>query len=192
MTLFTTDQVRHAVGLAIDEVQDMTGEQEVITLFASLSEPDNPGPLTREQVITLLNNAAEAAKGIYNPEEQESEDTIIADSTGDLLVNLALGWLDCPGCDADEVIARQWQDLDLDGMDLERFQVWSEHHNDLGDYCPWSGERVPGNREALVTGTDPEDEHCPQGCQGSCWTDPEPGTPAYKAAIAVTVRGWIS
>jgi hypothetical protein len=43
-----------------------------------------------------------------------------------------------------------------------------------------------------MSGLADDDEGCPQGCRGSAWADPERDTPPYKAAIAATVKGWIS
>lgn len=70
--------------------------------------------------------------------------------------------------------------------------MWNAHVNDLGDHCPWSGQPVAPNREALMSGLADDDEGCPQGCPGSAWADPEQDTPPYKAAIAATVKGWIA
>jgi hypothetical protein len=34
--------------------------------------------------------------------------------------------------------------------------TWNRHSNDLGDWCPWSGEQVQG-----------DDDRCPAGCRDS-------------------------
>jgi hypothetical protein len=187
----TREQALAALNGAVATVESIAGEHEAIALIGSRARSllDGPGPFTCETVTAALNDAADEAKDIYNPDGGETSDTVIADSIGDLIVNLAAGWLTEPDCDTDELIARQWHDLD---PDLEGFQVWNAHVNELGDHCPWSGQPVAPNREALMSELADDDEGCPQGCPGSAWADPEQDTPPYKAAIAATVKGWIA
>jgi hypothetical protein len=181
--LATRAQALSALSRTADAVVGIAGEHQAISLTVSLAQAllDGPGPFTRQEVATALNNTADDAKGIYNPGGGECSDTVIADSIGDLIVNLAAG--------LDEVIAAQWHDLD---PDLNGYQIWSTHANDLGDHCPWSGQQVGPNREVLMSGLAGDDQGCPQGCPSAAWTAPERGAPPHKAAIAATVKGWIS
>lgn len=190
--VFTRDQVTTAFGAAVAEVERIVGEDGTIALIAKLGagQPPGNGPFTREAVTGAWNAAADAAKDEYNPSEIETGDTIRSDSIGDLIVNLAGGFLDNPAADTDEVIAAKWHDLHP--VSLDGFQVWSRHGNDLGDHCPWSGQQATQeNREALMSGLGDDDERCPQGCRGSVLEDPQRGTPAYRAAIVAEVKGWL-
>lgn len=55
--------------------------------------------------------------------------------------------------------------------------VWNEHNNDLGDWCPWSGQQATADRrEALMGPLAGDDERCPQGCRGSALESPGAGT----------------
>ena len=189
---FTRDEVAAAFDRAVAEVESIAGKDPVLYLIARLSagQPTGGGPFTRDQANDAWNAAADAAKRYYNLAGGETSDTIRSDSVGDLIINLAGGFLGNPAADPDEVIAQAWHDLDVY---LDEFQVWNNHSNDLGDGCPWSGQQATQeNREALCAGLDPDDERCPQGCRGSALTDPERGTDVHKAAIVATVKGWVS
>lgn len=189
---FTRDEVAAAFDGAVAEVEGIAGEDPVLYLIARLAtgQPPGSGPFTRDQANAAWNAAADAAKRYYNPADGETSDTIRSDSVGDLIINLAGGFLGDPAARPAEVIAQAWHDLEVD---LDEFRVWNKHSNDLGDGCPWSGQRATQeNREALCTGLDPDDERCPQGCRGSYLTDPERGTGVHKAAIVATVKGWVS
>lgn len=37
--------------------------------------------------------------------------------------------------------------------------VFNEHSNDIGDWCPFSGEELPADQG--------KDKRCPQGCRAS-------------------------
>lgn len=188
----TRDEVTASFDKAIAEVEGIAGKDPVLHLIARLAagQPSGIGPFTRDQANAAWNAAADAAKRYYNPAGGETSHTIRSDSVGDLIINLAGGFLGDPAAQPAEVIAQAWHDLDVY---LDEFQVWNKHSNDLGDGCPWSGQRATQeNREALCTGLDPDDERCPQGCRGSYLTDPERGTDVHKAAIVATVKGWVS
>lgn len=188
----TRDEVAGALGRAVAEVQGIAGDDETIDLIAEFAagQPPGGGPFTYEEAVAAWNAAAEAAQDRYNPDEGETSDTIRKDSLCDLVVNLAAGFLHDPASDTDDVISGQWADLEPGS--LEEYQVWNRHDNDLGDYCPWSGQQAtPGNREALVSGLDPGDDRCPQGCRASELEDPPVGSALYRAAIIATVKGWV-
>jgi hypothetical protein len=142
--MFTREEALAALHAAVGAVESIAGDHEAIDRIGSRARTllAAPGPFTCEDVTIALNEAADDAKEIYNPEGWETSGTIIADSIGDLIVNLAGGWLSDPDCDIDDVIARQWHDLD---PDLEGLKVWNAHVNDLGDHCPWSGQPVAPN-----------------------------------------------
>lgn len=115
----TRDEVVAAFDRAVAEVERIAGEDVAISLIAGLGagEPLGDGPFTCQEVNAAWNDAAEWAKEDYNPEEVENSHTIRSDSCGDLIVNLATGFLHNPGCDADDVIAEQWADLEPDWFD---------------------------------------------------------------------------
>jgi hypothetical protein len=189
----TRDEVAAAFDRAVAEARCIVGEDDAIDLIADLGagEPPGNGPFTFEEAVVAWNAAAEWAKDTYNPEDIENSHTIRSDSCGDLIVNLAVGFLRDPGCDTDDVIAEQWADLEPDCF--QGFQVWNGHVNDIGDYCPWSGRQAtPDSREALMSGLEPDDDSCPQGCRASTLEDPPKGSRPYKAAIVATVKGWVS
>lgn len=191
---FTRTEVDAAFSAAVGEVQRIAGEDDAIDVVAELGagEPRGKGPFTVDEVLATWNAAANNAQDEYNPEGMETSRTIRSDSCGDLIVNLAIGFLRTfPIRDVDDVIAEQWHDLEPESFD--GFQVWTRHNNDLGDYCPWSGQwATPENREALVSGLAADDELCPQGCRASALEDPPRGSAPHRAAIAATVTGWIS
>lgn len=59
--------------------------------------------------------------------------------------------------------------------------VYNEHNNDLGDWCPYSGEPFDGQWDTAEQ--DVEAQGCPQNCRSS-WLDEAPGdtlTPAPGA-----------
>ena len=190
---FTRAEVAAAFTRAVAEAERIAGDDDAIGLITGLAagRPVGPGPFTREQVTAAWSAAADAAKAGYNPGGIENGDTIRSDSCGDLIVNLATGFLDSPGRATDDVISDMW--ATLKPASLEGFEVWAHHSNDLGDHCPWSGRRAtPGNREALMSGLDPDDERCPQGCEGSELEDPPEGSAPYKAAIVAAVKSWVA
>jgi hypothetical protein len=191
---FTRGEVAAAFERAVAEVEGIAGEDAAIDLIARLAtgQPSGDQPFTRDQVIAAWNAAADAAKDVYNPGEVETSDTIRSDSCGDLIANLAAGFLGNPaGRDTGDVIAEQWHDLEMASFD--GFEVWTQHVNDLGDHCPWSGQQAtPQNREALMSGLDPDDDRCPQGCRASALENPPEDSSLYKAAIVATVKGWVA
>jgi hypothetical protein len=187
----TRDEVDAAFDRAVSEVELIGGEDDTISAIAGLGagEPPGSGPFTFEKANAAWNAVAERAKDDYNPEDVESSRTIRSDSCGDLIVNLATGFLRNPSGDVDDVIVEQWADLEPGSF--EGFEVWNRHDNDLGDYCPWSRQwAIPENREALMSGLAPDDL-CPQGCRASTLEDPPKGSKPYKAAIVATVKEWL-
>jgi hypothetical protein len=94
--MFTREQVLAALNAAVGAVESIAGEHEAIDLIDSSARSllDGRGPFTCEEEVTAaLNYAADEAKDIYNPDGGETSGTVIADSIGDLIVNLAAGWL---------------------------------------------------------------------------------------------------
>lgn len=191
--LFSREEVDAAFGRAVDETEGIAGEDWAIDLISLSGDglPEGSGPFTLDEAAAAWNVVAEEAKEEYNPDDGETSDTVRSDTCGDLIVNLAVGFLRSPGADVDDVIADQWADLEPD--DPEELVAWNQHGNQLGDYCPWSGtQATPANREALFSGLDDDDDLCPQACPGS-WTEELPkDSDIYRAAIAATVRGWVS
>ena len=51
---------------------------------------------------------------------------------------------------------------------------WNEHSNDLGDYCPWSGQPAA---------TEDDDARCPAGCAASALVEPSTGGAAHAAPL---------
>ena len=189
---FTREAVEAAFDAAVGEVTRIVGEDCILDIIPGVFAGEmNALPVSRDQALAMFNNAADTCKVDYNPEGGETTDSIQSDSVGDLIVNLAIGLLGNPGHDTDVIIAESW--ADLSDVNLDEFQVWNQDANGYGDYCPYSGQHVtPASREQLMTGLDPADERCPQGCPGSYWTDPERGTDAHTAAIVATVKGWVA
>ena len=74
--------------------------------------------------MAAFNDLAEYVKTEYNPDGTEDGDSIRSDSTGDLVVNLAIGFLDNPEAEAYDVIAASWKDLDL--ADFPSFTQWRQ------------------------------------------------------------------
>ncbi|MGH3281300.1 MAG: hypothetical protein ACRDNW_19495 [Trebonia sp.] len=148
--------------------------------------------VTRDKVSAAFARAVTEVESIAGggSKKMENSRTICSDSCGDLIVNLAAAFLRDPGRGTDDVIAEHWADLEPDFFD--GFEVWNQHVNDLGDYCPWSGRWGSDSREALMSGLEPGDDLCPQGCRASALEDPPKGSGPYKAAIVATVKGWIS
>ena len=75
--------------------------------------------VTRDEAVAAYNALAEDAKAEYNPAGHENGDSIRSDSCGDLVVNLAVGFLDDPEATAYDVIAASWSDLDPADMPEE-------------------------------------------------------------------------
>lgn len=113
-TRYSPDEVAAAYKRAVDEVTGIVGDDAALDYLSALAGTlDASGDYTREQVNGYWNELADEAKGYYNPDEGETGDTIRSDSCGDLVVNLAGGFLDNPDADADDIIAQAWKDLDL-------------------------------------------------------------------------------
>jgi len=115
-TTYTRAQVTTALGTAhgmIDTVADtaVLGFLAVAT-WAQLSGLGN-GPFTREQVTGALNNAADLVhERTLAGQGGENEDTIRADDTVNIAVNVAGYLLDHPQGSLAEAIADSWADLD--------------------------------------------------------------------------------
>jgi endonuclease/exonuclease/phosphatase family metal-dependent hydrolase len=68
--------------------------------------------------------------------------------------------------------APRWPDADGDSGPG---QHWSQHSNDIGDYCPHSGQPVPAEYEAGA-----DDPRCPAGCRASRAEDDEEIEPGAR------------
>lgn len=73
---------------------------------------------TKEQVSAALNAAADLARELVNPEDTESSETILADDTLNLAVNLAGYLLDHPDASTDEAIVASYTDVVISEYDL--------------------------------------------------------------------------
>lgn len=117
MTTYIANQVRAAYARALVETRTIAGGgvgcTVALTVLHQRGCPAGPGPFTENTVSAHWNKLANDAKEDYNPEHDEDEDTIQADSCGDLVVNLALGFLRDPFAKTDAVIAESWHDLEL-------------------------------------------------------------------------------
>ena len=73
---------------------------------------DNERLYTREEVLDVINAGANFAQAMHDS-AGETDETIYADDMVNLAVNAAVYLLDHPGADTDEIIAAQYQDIDL-------------------------------------------------------------------------------
>jgi hypothetical protein len=174
-------QPGHLLGLADQLAADAARRDEPV--------PCTPGLHTRAEVSRALNQAARQFRQVHNPDGTETGDALAAREDADLLVNLAGVALLHPGTGLDEAIyaayATAGLDPDFDGLGLS---VWNSHANDLGDYCPWSGQQATRqNREALMSGV--TDDRCPQGCQASGLEDPRRAATCTKPPSSPRSRG---
>ena len=155
------------------------------------------GVYIREQLSAALNTAANLIGDMLNPEGIETSDTIYDTSVLDLPVNVTAQLLDHPDWQHDgdgglgRAIAAAYTDVRPDFGTIE-VPRWNRHANDIGDHCPWLGELIPAGYN---DGTG--EPRCPAGCRASSpagrdsqLADPEPGSPAWNAAVVATVRGW--
>ena len=198
---------------AIRAPDGVSAEEVLAAIERHLAEPDTwdgPGPywadwvlcpgvievpasgagrtFTRAEVHAAISAAGKAATE-FIPRGPSDEANAADDSIVGLVLSLTLGLLEDPATDPAEVIADQYAGID---PETDEFEVWNDHQTDIGDHCPWSGQPVAPNREALASGLADDDERCPQACKASAWTDPEPGTPSHRAAIVATVQGRVS
>jgi hypothetical protein len=115
-TTYTRAQVTTALGTAhgmIDAVTDATVlEYLAAATWAQLSGLGD-GPFTREQVTGALNNAADLVhERVLAGQGYENEDTIRADDTVNIAVNVVGYLLDHPQGSLAEAVAASWADLD--------------------------------------------------------------------------------
>jgi hypothetical protein len=125
-TKYTREDVHAAFSRAIRETENIVGEDmalEVITGALELADylPAGTGEVTFLEAAAAYNAMANRAKEDYNPDETEDGDSIRADSTGDLVVNLASGFLRDDEAETDDVIAAAWRELDPD-----EFPSWEQ------------------------------------------------------------------
>ena len=146
------------------------------------------GVFTAAQVAAALSAAADMTAALLNPSDTETGDTIRDASVLDLLVRVASHLLASPGATIEQAIAASYASIEPSSGDPG--QHWNQHCNDIGDGCGHAGQLVP---DGYDDGTD--DPRCPAGCRASRIEDdgePQPGTPAWDAAIVATVTGWVT
>jgi hypothetical protein len=90
-----------------------------------VSEPAAERTYTRAEVVSALNQAADMASDLLNPEEIESSETIANDDVINMVVNLVGGLLDHPEMDTDQIIALQYKDTDPCFQDDELIPVFT-------------------------------------------------------------------
>jgi hypothetical protein len=117
--VYTRDAVIAAYSRAYSEAENIADVDIALTAIDSLSLADflpaGAGVVTGEAAAQAYNNLANAARELYHPEgSYEDEDSVRADSCGDLVVNLAVGFLRDFKAETDDIIAAAWKDLDLD------------------------------------------------------------------------------
>jgi hypothetical protein len=113
---YTPEAVEATFLRAFAAAEVFVGEDEALDIMFDhgiLNQMGAALALTRDEAVAAFNNFAEDAKAEYNPDGGENSDTIRSDSTGDLVVNLAVGFLDDPEAETFAVIAAAWKDLDL-------------------------------------------------------------------------------
>jgi hypothetical protein len=116
-TTYTRAQVTTALGTAhgmIDTVADTAVlEHLAVATWTQLYAAGVIGAFTREQVTGALNNAADLVhERTLAGQGGENEDTIRADDTVNIAVNVAGYLLDHPQGSLAEAIADSWADLD--------------------------------------------------------------------------------
>jgi hypothetical protein len=113
-TKYTPEQVEATFLHAFAAAEVFIGEDEALDIMFMHGVRNELGAaeaVTRDEAVAAFNNLAETAKAEYNPDGTEGVDSIRSDSAGDLLVNLAVGFLDDPEATAFDVIAASWKDL---------------------------------------------------------------------------------
>jgi hypothetical protein len=115
-TNYTREAVEAAWARAYGEAENIAGDDMAFDAMGALDLagylPEGAGSVTSEEAASAYNDLADAAKLRYNPDEGENGDTIRSDSCGDLVVNLAAGFLADPEAEVAGVIAAAWEDLD--------------------------------------------------------------------------------
>jgi hypothetical protein len=129
--------VTAAFQCALAEVEDLAGEDMALDAIRGLRLgaflPDGRAAVTRETAVGAFNALADAAKERYNPDGGDYDATARADTCGDLMVELAAGFLANPGADPDDIIAGVWSKLDLD--DFPTYAAWRQlNSGTLADY----------------------------------------------------------
>lgn len=101
---------KEAHGVSVDATfPRMTPEQAEETLANIRREYGVPGDktYTRDEVMTALNQAADYVR---DSQEYESEETLRQQAYGDLIVNLAAGWLDDPEATPQQIIEASYSE----------------------------------------------------------------------------------
>ena len=118
ITVYTPPVVEAAFLRALAAADVFAGDDtalDIMTARGVLNLLGAGAVVTREEAVSAFNSLAEDAKAEYNPDGQETGDSVRSDSCGDLVVNLAGGYLDDPEAEAYDIIAAAWKDLDLPG-----------------------------------------------------------------------------
>jgi hypothetical protein len=119
---YTPAQVEAVFLQAFAAAEVFIGEDEALDAMFAHGIGNQLGAaetVTRDEAVAAFNDLAEYVKTEYNPDGTEDGDSIRSDSAGDLVVNLAIGFLDDPEAETDDVIARAWKDLDPDDGPVE-------------------------------------------------------------------------
>lgn len=113
---YTREAVEAAWDRAYGEAESIAGEDAALDAMFMHGIGNQLGAgeaVTRAEAVRAFGNLADDAKAEYNPDGGENGDTIRSDSCGDLVANLAGGFLDNPQAEAFDVIADAWKDLNL-------------------------------------------------------------------------------
>jgi hypothetical protein len=111
---YTPAQVEAVFLQAFAAAEVFIGEDEALDIMLAHGIGNQLGAaeaVTRDEAVAAFNDLAEYVKTEYNPDGTEDSDSIRSDSAGDLVVNLAIGFLDDPEAEAYDVIAASWKDL---------------------------------------------------------------------------------
>jgi hypothetical protein len=113
---YTRENVYGAFNRAYGESENIAGDDAALDAMSMHGIANQLGAaedITRDEAVAAFNNLADDAKAEYSPDGYETSDSIRSDSCGDLVVNLAVGFLDNPEASVHDVIAGAWKDLDL-------------------------------------------------------------------------------
>lgn len=111
---------------------DGTEDERNAKMLAEGYVPESDGQYqkfyTRAHVLAALNEAANLTGELMNPSGYESSESIAADSSMDMVVNLTGYLLDHPGATVDEAILANWADKreedESDEELVERVKEW--------------------------------------------------------------------
>jgi hypothetical protein len=115
-TAYTPEAVEAVFWQAFAAAEVFTGGDEALDAMCAHGIANLLGAaetVTRDEAVTAFSDLAEYVKTEYNPDGYEDGDSIRSDSCGDLVVNLAVGFLADTEAEAADVIAGSWKDLDL-------------------------------------------------------------------------------